>query len=138
MLDRIWAHHCRAHIQANKYKEAEQFFRKIKNKDKSHNLNDDLYSAMLKNGEQKSDKEAKMVSDIGLVYLHVVDPSGMGAPEVPASLKEKLRKKEFSELELEKLQKGISNAEFHYLGSGKTYSLKGRAFADAVLNVIQQ
>jgi N-ethylmaleimide reductase len=35
---------------------------------------------------------AKMVSDIGLVYLHVVDHSGMGAPEVPASLKEQLRK----------------------------------------------
>lgn len=35
---------------------------------------------------------AQLVSDLGIAYLHLVDHSAMGAPEVPAELKEKLRK----------------------------------------------
>ncbi|MTB52338.1 alkene reductase [Lewinella sp. W8] len=35
---------------------------------------------------------AKMVSELGLVYLHLVDHSGMGAPAVPDSIKADLRK----------------------------------------------
>lgn len=34
---------------------------------------------------------AKKLSDLGLVYIHIVDHAAMGAPEVPAALKEKLR-----------------------------------------------
>jgi len=34
---------------------------------------------------------AEIVSEIGIVYLHTVDHVGMGAPEVPDSIKQKLR-----------------------------------------------
>ena len=34
---------------------------------------------------------AKALSELNLVYLHIVDHSAMGAPEVSASIKEKLR-----------------------------------------------
>lgn len=34
---------------------------------------------------------AKKLGDLGLVYIHVVDHSAMGAPEVPATIKEKIR-----------------------------------------------
>lgn len=34
---------------------------------------------------------ARMVNDVGLLYLHLVDHSGMGAPEVPATIKKELR-----------------------------------------------
>ena len=44
---------------------------------------------------------------------------------------EKLRAKEFSERELETLQKGVSNAEYHYLGSAKIMAQIGRGFAEA-------
>lgn len=51
-------------------------------------------------GEMKSDFEgvnetftqlAKMMSEVGLVYLHIVDHSAMGTPEVPAEIKQKIR-----------------------------------------------
>ena len=48
-------------------------------------------------------------------------------------LREKFRKSEFTKLELKKLQIGISNAEFHYLGSGKVMAGIGIGFADAIL-----
>ena len=35
---------------------------------------------------------AKIMSDVGLVYLHLVDHEGMGAPAVPGSIKELIRK----------------------------------------------
>lgn len=35
---------------------------------------------------------AEKLSDLGLVYIHIVDHSSMGAPEVPQVLKDKLRK----------------------------------------------
>ena len=35
---------------------------------------------------------AESLSDIGLIYLHVVDHSSMGTPEVPESIKQDLRK----------------------------------------------
>jgi len=50
-------------------------------------------------------------------------------------LRTKLRKKEFTALELEKFEKGISNAEFHYLGSGKVMAGIGIGFAEAVLDL---
>lgn len=50
-------------------------------------------------------------------------------------LREELRKKGFSELELQKLQKGISNAAFHYLGSGKVLGGIGIGLAEAVLDL---
>lgn len=34
----------------------------------------------------------KKLSDLGLVYIHIVDHAAMGAPEVPVALKEKIRK----------------------------------------------
>ncbi|MBL6445188.1 alkene reductase [Fulvivirga sp. 29W222] len=35
---------------------------------------------------------AEKLNELGLVYIHIVDHSAMGAPEVPAALKEKIRK----------------------------------------------
>ena len=50
-------------------------------------------------------------------------------------LREKLRKREFTKIELKKLQIGISNAEFHYLGSGKVMAGIGIGFANAILKL---
>ncbi len=35
---------------------------------------------------------AKDLDDLGIVYLHLVDHSSMGAPAVPGSLKERIRR----------------------------------------------
>jgi len=48
-------------------------------------------------------------------------------------LREQLRKKEFNEQELKTMAVGISNAEYHYLGSGKVMVGIGIGFAEAVL-----
>ena len=45
---------------------------------------------------------------------------------------EKLRKEEFTEQELEILQKGVSNAEYHYLGSAKIMAQIGKGFAESL------
>ena len=45
---------------------------------------------------------------------------------------EKFRSEEFSERELEILQKGVSNAEYHYLGSAKIMAQIGKGFAEAI------
>ena len=50
-------------------------------------------------------------------------------------LRAKLRNKEFTDLERQKLEKGISNAAFHYLGSGKIMAGIGIGFAEAVLDL---
>ncbi len=50
-------------------------------------------------------------------------------------LRAELHKKEFTDLELEKMKKGISNAAFHYLGSGKVLAGIGIGFAEAVLDL---
>ena len=45
---------------------------------------------------------------------------------------EKLRAKEFTQRELEILQKGVSNLEYHYLGSAKIMAQIGKGFAEAM------
>ena len=55
----------------------------------------------------------------------------LGRAEARA-LQEKLRAKEFTQRELQTLEKGVSNAEYHYLGSAKIMAQIGRAFADAI------
>lgn len=50
-------------------------------------------------------------------------------------LRAQLRKKEFTDLELQKLKIGVSNAEYHYLGSGKIMAGIGVGFAEAVLDL---
>lgn len=39
---------------------------------------------------------------------------------------------EFTDREREILEKGVSNAEYHYLGSAKIMACIGKAFADAM------
>lgn len=46
---------------------------------------------------------------------------------------EKLRAEEFTERELEIMEKGVSNAEYHYLGSAKIMAQIGKGFAEAIL-----
>ena len=48
-------------------------------------------------------------------------------------LQDELRSKEFTDEELLALEKGVSNAEFHYLGSAKIIGQIGKAFAEAIL-----
>lgn len=54
------------------------------------------------------------------------------------ALRDKMRGKEFSERELEVLEKGVSNAGYHYLGSAKILSEIGKAFAEAVVKLQQK
>ena len=46
-----------------------------------------------------------------------------------------LRTKEFSAREIETLQKGVSNAEYHYLGSAKIMAQIGVGFAEAMAEI---
>ena len=48
------------------------------------------------------------------------------------ALREKLEREEFSEQERKVLEKGISNLEFHYLGSAKIMAQIGKGFAEAM------
>jgi len=45
---------------------------------------------------------------------------------------EKLQSEEFTARELDTLQKGVSNAEYHYLGCAKIMARIGKGFAEAV------
>jgi len=49
---------------------------------------------------------------------------------------EKLRAEEFTQRELEILQKGVSNAEYHYLGSAKIMAQIGKGFAEAMSKIL--
>ena len=48
------------------------------------------------------------------------------------ALRIELRKKEFSKRELKSLEIGVSNAGYHYLGSGKIMAQIGKGFAEAM------
>ena len=48
---------------------------------------------------------------------------------------DKLRAEEFSEQELKVLRVGVSNAEYHYLGSAKIMAQIGKGFADALAEI---
>jgi hypothetical protein len=52
--------------------------------------------------------------------------------EEQQAAQEKFRSEEFSERELEILQKGVSNAEYHYLGCAKIMAQIGKGFAEAI------
>jgi hypothetical protein len=52
--------------------------------------------------------------------------------EEQQATREKLRAEEFSERDLETLQKGVSNAEYHYLGSAKIMAQIGKGFSEAM------
>lgn len=60
-----------------------------------------------------------------------------GAKETRA-LREELRKKEFSQRELEILEKGVSNQAYHYLGSAKIMALIGAGFAEAMVEMTNE
>ena len=55
--------------------------------------------------------------------------------EAERAATEKFRAEEFSEREREILEKGISNLEFHYLGSAKILGQIGKGFAEAMANL---
>ena len=50
----------------------------------------------------------------------------------------KLRAEEFKPQELEVLTKGVSNAQFHYLGSAKILGGIGKGFAEAMINLLKK
>ena len=64
--------------------------------------------------------------------------AGELSPEVAQAAKESLRAKEFSVQEYLLLKSGISNQEYHYLGSAKILCRIGEAFADAMLDLTQR
>jgi hypothetical protein len=49
------------------------------------------------------------------------------------AIQTKLREKEFTASELAILEKGVSNAEYHYLGSAKIIAQIGKGFAEALV-----
>ena len=51
---------------------------------------------------------------------------------------EKLRNEEFSAREMEILVKGVSNQEYHYLGSAKIMAQIGKGFAEAMARIRKQ
>ena len=60
----------------------------------------------------------------------------LGRKDVKAA-QEKLRSEEFTKLELETLQKGVSNAEYHYLGCAKIMAQIGKGFAEAMAEITE-
>ena len=52
------------------------------------------------------------------------------------SMREKLRAEMFTKRELETLQKGVSNQEYHYLGSAKIMAQIGRGFAESMAQLM--
>ena len=58
--------------------------------------------------------------------------------EAQKAARQKLRSEEFSEKELKTLEVGVSNAEYHYLGSAKIMAQIGVGFADALLKLQDQ
>ena len=55
--------------------------------------------------------------------------------EETKAAQEKYWAEEFTEREMEILQKGVSNFEFHYLGSAKIMAQIGKGFAEAMADV---
>ncbi|MFL2920859.1 MAG: hypothetical protein ACJ0BN_00400 [Limisphaerales bacterium] len=51
-------------------------------------------------------------------------------------MREKLRAEMFTKRELETLQKGVSNQEYHYLGSAKIMAQIGRGFAESIAQLM--
>lgn len=47
----------------------------------------------------------------------------------------KMKAEEFTRVEIETLEKGVSNAEYHYLGSAKIMAKIGKGFADALTTI---
>src|SRR5690606_14587037 len=64
--------------------------------------------------------------------LNQAESEGTLNPEDVDTVREKRRSEEFTERELKILEIGISNAEYHYLGSAKIMTQIGGAFADAM------
>jgi alpha-galactosidase len=60
------------------------------------------------------------------------------AESAAKQLENDLRTKEFTPRELETLEKGISNAEFHYLGSARILGGIGKGFAEAMAELLRQ
>jgi alpha-galactosidase len=58
--------------------------------------------------------------------------------EEQKAAQEKLRAEAFTQRELETLEKGVSNAEFHYLGCAKIMAQIGKGFAEAIKNMNPQ
>ena len=53
------------------------------------------------------------------------------------SLRAKLEHEEFTDKELETLAKGVSNLEYHYLGSAKIMTQIGKGFAEAMYEMVR-
>lgn len=65
------------------------------------------------------------------------ESEGLSRQQEQAALEE-LRKETFSERELELMTQGVSNAEFHYLGSAKIVTQIGKAMADTMHKLMEE
>ena len=57
--------------------------------------------------------------------------------EEQESLRERLSKEAFTSVELLALEKGVSNGEYHYLGSAKILTQIGKAFAESMASLLR-
>jgi N-ethylmaleimide reductase len=71
---------------------------------------------------------AKDLNDLGIVYLHLVDHSSMGAPAVPASLKERIRKNFLRTLIMVGGFQSAEDAEQAIVSGKQDLAAFGRAF----------
>ncbi len=67
-----------------------------------------------------------------------LEAEGKLSREERNSALEKLRSESFTERELQTLRTGVSNAEFHYLGSAKIISQIGKGFAEAMAELLSK
>ena len=63
--------------------------------------------------------------------------AGQLSPDEAQSARAELRNATFARRELTLLEDGVSNAEYHYLGSAKILSRIGQAFAEAMFALVQ-
>jgi hypothetical protein len=59
-------------------------------------------------------------------------------PQQTRALEVEYRQQDLSARELETLQKGVSNAEFHYLGSSRILGGIGIGFAEAMAELVRR
>jgi hypothetical protein len=75
-------------------------------------------------------------SEMNAQFRKIQSDKNLSKSEIE-SAQEKLRKETFTDQEWLTLQAGVSNAEYHYLGSSKIMAQIGKGFAEAMMELMQ-
>jgi len=75
-------------------------------------------------------------SEMNAQFRKIQSDKNLSKSEIE-SAQEKLRKETFTDQEWLTLQTGVSNAEYHYLGSSKIMAQIGKGFAEAMVELMQ-